>query len=241
MRTLQRLIALAVFPLLASCSDQTGPRVDDTATFAKGGRWVTLDGPEVNDGLPDVGTALPDISTTTCASDASQTDLRQCMLRHLPDAPPLMAYDTSFTVVQGERAEFVLHYVDPDVGDTGDEWGLLGTWFMRLSVPRDAQMLDSGGRLLAAGDTVEVTVTVDPELFNVEFTPHGSIFAGKKPALLEFSLEFAEVADLDPSVLDVWYRTDATDKWNALGTQFDKRGMKLQAPLYHFSGYAVAW
>jgi hypothetical protein len=211
MKMLSRLSLIAVFGAVAACGDQTGPQVDDSPVFAKGGRKA-LSQPVMT------------------------------MLRHSPDAPPLMSYDTSFTAVQGERTEFVLHYVNPYVVALSyDRWELVGSWFMRVSIPKDAELLDETGLPAAVGDSVEITVLVDQEQFLVEFGPHGSTFLGKKPALLEFSLEFAELVELDPDMLDIWYRADAMGEWNALGTRFDKRGTKLQAPIHHFSGYAVAW
>ncbi len=216
MTTFRGFLALVALGMLAGCSEQTGPQIDDAALFAKGGRKA------------------PSQPVMT-------------MLRHSPDAPPLMAYDTSFTAVQGQRTEFVLHYVNPYVVLSAvdpselDGWEMVGSWFMRVSIPKDAQLLDESGTPLAAGDSVEITVLVDAEEFLVDFGPHGSTFLGKKPALLEFSLEFAQLADLDAATLDVWYRAAVGAKWSALNTQFDKRGMKLAAPIYHFSGYAVAW
>lgn len=217
MMRFSRLLALSALGVLAGCSEQTAPQIDDVPAFAKGGQKA----------LRETVLSEPVMST---------------MLRHGPDAPPLMAYDTSFTAVQGERTVFVLHYVDPDVAvPTSDPWEALGSWFMRVSIPKDAQLLDASGSPVAAGDSVEITVLVDREEFLVDFGPHGSTFLGKKPALLEFSLEFAELPPQNPTALDVWYRAYVGEKWSALNTQFDKRGVKLGAPIYHFSGYAVAW
>lgn len=163
------------------------------------------------------------------APDTSQSSGPSLVLRQRADAPALMSYDTSFVAVQGRRTIFDLHYENYQ------------TWFMEVVIPRGAQLLNENGEPAAPGDLVEITVQIDPELFDVTFGPHGSTFIEQHPANLKFSLEYADLEGLDPAMLDVWYQAYEGDPWVDMGTTWRKKSYWIETDIYHFSNYAIAF
>ena len=111
---------------------------------------------------------------------------------------------------------------------------------MQLEIPRDAQFVDEDGVLLADGDDVEITVTLDPSLFFVQFGPHGSSFTGNKPAKLTFNYSNSAAGFVETDLV-VMYQPEAGTTWAEESTQITMRKTKLEIDLYHFSNYAVAW
>jgi hypothetical protein len=226
---LRRLSILAVFAAVAACSDQTGPQVNDSRTFARGGRWTTLDAGTAEDTATN-----PDVGTTTCTSDVDQPDVPPCTLRHRSDAPPLESYNPSFEILAGYQYNLNVFYApDPATG--------LREYFLMVTIPRDAEFFDGSGNPIPRGQPVVVTMDIDPVYFHVEFGPHGTLFNGKKPATVRFSIAYAAI-DGAASDLSVYYRPQpSAPEWSALPTTFESRGWWVEAPVYHFSGYAVAW
>lgn len=225
LRRLSPILALAV--LVAACSDQAGPRVDDAASLARGGRWATTDVTDGTSGTPESG-------TTTCASAATSPDVPPCTLRHRADAPPLESYHPSFEILAGFQYHLNVFYApDPETG--------LRTYFLTVTIPRDAEFFDEAGNPVPKGQPVTVSMDIDPVYFHVEFGPHGTQFAGRKPALLRFYLENA-VIEGNAGDYSVYYRPQpSAPEWSALPTTFDQVGWWVEGPVYHFSGYAVAW
>ncbi|MDH3455502.1 MAG: hypothetical protein OER90_01555 [Gemmatimonadota bacterium] len=229
MTMLRRLSILAVFAAVAACSDQTGPQVADDAVYARGGRWATLDVGTAEDTLTN-----PDVGTTTCTSDMDQPDVPPCTLRHRADAPPLESYHPSFEILVGFQYHLNVFYApDPETG--------LREYFLTVTIPRDAEFFDESGNRIPKGQPVVVTMDIDPVYFQVEFGPHGTLFNGKRPGIVRFSLVNA-VVEGSTSDLSVYYRPQPSEpEWSALPTTFDRTGFWIEGPVYHFSGYAVAW
>ena len=83
---------------------------------------------------------------------------------------------------------------------------------------------------------------IDPVYFHVEFGPHGTLFNGRKPAVVRFSLEKAVIEGVSADGLKVFYRPVPSDPlWTDLPTTFSQTGWWVEGSVYHFSGYAVAW
>jgi len=211
--------ALAVSLLLAACSDATAP-VDAAPAFAKGGKratsTATADSPTAEGG----GTA----GATACGGNG----LEPVALRHRADAPRLQAYQVSFVAVQGTANWVYAHYEN-------------GEWFMQLKIPPRSQLLRPNGEPAAKGEAVEVTATFDPETFAVSFGPHGSTFIEGNPAVLQFSLVYAELGNCDPSNTAVWYQPYAGDPWTSLSSAWNQKSYWIETDIHHFSNYAVAW
>jgi hypothetical protein len=157
-----------------------------------------------------------------------------CTLRHQPDAPPLESYNPSFEILAGYQYNLNVFYApDPETG--------LREYFLTVTIPREAEFFDEFGSRIPKGEPVVVTIDIDPVYFHVEFGPHGALFGGKRPAIVRFSLANA-VIDGAASDLSVYYRPQpSAPEWSALPTTFSQRGWWVEGPVYHFSGYAVAW
>ena len=229
MRELRRLLPAAMLLLVASCSDQAGPRIADDVVLAKGGRWATRTG--TTDGAT-AGTL--DISASSCVGDTSGSELPRCTLRHREDAPPLETYSTSFIAVQGTPTYFVVHYLEP-----APDGAITKTPFMTLTIPKAARFVAEDGTYRKPGDSVTVTVELDREYFHVEFGPHGSSM--RPAATLWFSLKHADMSGYDADGASVFYRSQDGDSWTKLSADWYQIGLYLTTMIYHFSGYAVAW
>ncbi len=116
-----------------------------------------------------------------------------------------------------------------------------GFWFMSVLIPREGTFVDQYGNPYSDGDTVLITMDIDPVYFHVEFSPHGSTFQGKFPAVIQYSLTYADVEEEALSGLSVYYRPEAGNAWTALPTEWKWKSYWVEAPIDHFSGYAVAW
>ena len=210
------LILLTTSLLAFGCSDITSPLEDLSLKRNKA--------PSSTDDTTDTGSPAPSTDGTVPATTIAQSN----------SAPPLLTYSTSFAAVQGEGDTFIVFYED--------EWnpGMQGDWFLKLNIPSDAQFVDELGNPVAEGDTVVVTVDIDPSLFFVRFGPHGSTFAGNKPATLQFNYSYAE-SGWNENDLAVWYQPTEGESWNEEPTQIDKKKNRVTIELYHFSNYAVAW
>ena len=107
-------------------------------------------------------------------------------------------------------------------------------------------MLGPDGGPLAQGDSLLISVELDPEMFRVEFMPHGLVFAADDPMQLKFWYTFADQTtrdglQRDPSSLRVLYRSKPGDPWVPIDSEISLQGHFIVTDVYHFSGYAVAW
>ncbi len=214
------LVGLSVALLSVGCSDITSPL--DGASFKKKKNndvTVTTTGSTENGGATQ-NTNDGTVPATTIAQST--------------EAPPLLTYSTSFTAIQGQANTFIVFYED--------EWnpGMQGDWFLKLNIPRDGQLLDENGNPAAPGDTVQITVEIDPSLFFVRFGPHGSSFNGNKPATLQFNYAYAQ-GGWNQNDLAVWYQPADGEAWNEEPTEVNTKKNRVLINLYHFSNYAVAW
>jgi len=129
-----------------------------------------------------------------------------------------------------------------------------GTWqpYLRLTVPRDALDRRSDGSRFAPGDSVWITVAVDPAQLVVQLEPTGLIFTESSPAQLNVWYTGAD-PDLDGSgavdasddyvetaLLGVWVQERADTPWSAVTAVQSLDHKRFTASLRHFSGYAVS-
>ncbi len=159
-------------------------------------------------------------------------------LRRLTNAPALETYCASFWVTQGQPKTFDIRYAEPLSADSGSG---LAEVFLRLRIPEDARLVDLAGRPVPMGTRVLITVAVHPNLFVVQFGPHGAGFDGKRPAVLTLNYRWANLGGRDPVDLDVWYQPEAGTSWTQEPTTVDLTGNTVRVNLQHFSNYAVAW
>jgi hypothetical protein len=156
-------------------------------------------------------------------------------LRHGLDAPALLTDSASFAVVQGEGDTLVVFYDNPRTPEPDE-----GDWFVKLVVPGDAQYVDVAGNPRTDGDSVVITLDIDPQSYSVRLEPHGSTFPGDA-AVLCFNYKYADLRGRDARNLHIWYQGEVGDTWTAQATTFDQRGFRIFADLAHFSNYSIAW
>jgi hypothetical protein len=136
--------------------------------------------------------------------------------------------------VQGRPGTHAIYFAQPS-------WMLQPVKYMELEIPPGAEFVDADGVAVPHGTIVPITVLADSGVIRFAFGPHGSRFSEHKPATLRVSWMFADLGSLSAAGLQVWYQTDSDDSWGVLSTEIDMVGMYLEAPIYHFSNYAVAW
>ncbi len=169
----------------------------------------------------------PDNSLVTADSPAGT-------LSQTANAPPLESNSATFAMVQGRGETFKISYVK-GLGSSGP------SWFLRIRFPADAQFVDASGAPLAAGDSIEITLDVDPAQFYATFGPHGTRFPGGQPATLTFNYTYADLGGREPADLKIWYQPLPGDPWTPEPTVADVRNNTVTIELDHFSNYAVAW
>ena len=157
------------------------------------------------------------------------------MLEQASNAPQLEISSASFALVQGKPGAFEIRYHDPASDDPD------GPWFLRITVPQETQLWDADGSPLARGDTLTVTVDVDPTKFLVGFEPHGTQFTGERPVTLSFKYDYAKMDGRDPAELRIWYQPMADAEWSLMPSEVDQKGSMVWMPLHHFSNYAMAF
>lgn len=145
-------------------------------------------------------------------------------------APLLETYHASFTAVQGRKATHTIHHTN-------------GVGFLTLEIPASAKLVSEAGRPLARGESVEITVDIDPASYAVRLQPHGIVFQFQ-PARLGFGMIYADWAGhTDEDDLAVWYQPWEGESWVQLPNEveFDEEHNWAWTTLDHFSNYAVAW
>jgi hypothetical protein len=154
---------------------------------------------------------------------------------------PLQA---SFWAVRGEDRELVMRAL-PAPGEA------VGEKFLELEVEEDALLRRPDGTLFAEGDSVLITVTVDPSgRFLFDFQPAGLVFDPDEPAELSIRYVLADPdydadGDVDDddfdfeSQLSIWRQANPADPFVRL-LSFEIDDDELEAELPGFSGFALA-
>lgn len=166
------------------------------------------------------------------------------ILRQAAGAPRLETYQVSFWVCDGEASTVRVNYL-PAAGQA------VGQPFLRFDIPKNALVSGPAGERYNRGDSVLVTLTIDPVTFAVHFEPSGVWFSNGLPARLTFWYQNAD-ADLNGDGV-----TDATDeklaqqiavwghdtntRWVRLTSDNDPTLPSVSTVLRHFSEYAVSW
>jgi len=158
---------------------------------------------------------------------------------------PLVTREGSFWAVKGEGRELILRYQPEEAGETGEE-------FLRFKVGGDALLRRADGTAFARGDSVRITVRVDPGgRFLFEFEPSGLVFDPDHAAELEIRYRGADddynrdgrVDDDDlrtETRLSVWKRERPGEPWRRQGTVRVEDADELKAKITSFTGFAVA-
>jgi len=158
----------------------------------------------------------------------------------------LESYSVSFWAVKGRPATARVKYKDAQSAFAG------GLTFLEFNVPKAGLDRAPNGQRIRMGDSVQITLTVDPTLLKVDFQPAGLQFSDRDPATLAMSYVGADpdfnadgtvdAADaVVASQLAIWYAPDSASSWAALESKISGNNGTVDTKVYHFSGYSVAW
>jgi len=156
----------------------------------------------------------------------------------------LTMLSATFWAVRGEDREAIITYTDPNVAPAK---------FLRLRIRKKGLAAYPDGTPFAEGDSVLVSVTVDPERFLVQLEPSGlqfdpddlpqmKIWYGK--ADHDFNGDgVIDAADENIRVgqLSVFFQPTDGASWNPQGAEHDTVRELFEVRLQHFSNYAVSW
>jgi hypothetical protein len=150
-------------------------------------------------------------------------------------------YTASFWAVRGEQRSLQINYVSA-TGDTSSA-------FLRLTTTDPAYVPGLGD--LATGDSVLITVTIDPANVKVTLEPTGLQFG--EPGQLQISYGGADgdlngdgVVDstdayIESRLLALWYREGADSLWRPIPAVQELGDKSFVSALPHFSEYAISW
>jgi hypothetical protein len=150
-------------------------------------------------------------------------------------------YTAAFWAVRGQPRSLQINYLSA-TGDTSSQ-------FLRLTGVDPAYVPGVGD--LAPGDSVLITLTIDPASVKISLEPTGLRF--DTPAQLRISYGGANgdlnadgvVDDADAYIetrlLGLWYREGADSAWSQIPTAQSIAGKSFTSELPHFSEYAVSW
>lgn len=194
--------------------------------------------------LAAIAGALGCHDTTAPGDVRTSSDLT--FLRPAPDAPPLANPTLSFYAVRGQDREASIWY-RPRPGSTDS------TEFLEFKVPGAALVQRPDGTPIAAGDSLEITISVaDPQRFVVDFEPSGLRFASQIPA--QIKVRFAEANqdyDSDGQVdegdstalkqLSLWRQEAPGQPWYKVFSAVAEDLKEVDAAITGFTGYAIAF
>ncbi len=153
----------------------------------------------------------------------------------------LARFTASFWAVRGEPRSVQINYLS-STGDTSSA-------FLRLTTTDPAYVPGVGE--LAPGDSVLVTVTIDPDNIAVSLEPTGLLFG--EPGQLQISyggtggdLNGDGVVDdtdsyIESQLLGLWYREGTDGVWERIPAVQAPSDKSFVSALPHFSEYAVCW
>lgn len=178
--------------------------------------------------------------SATQPDETVKTDDDLTFVRFSDDAVPLLVRQASFWAKRGEDRELVMEYAD-------------GEDFLEFEVDDDSLEAYPDGRLFQPGDSVLITVTVDPaNRFLFTFEPSGLKFRNSSPAELEIEFRRRDqdlngdgvVDSADEDLLDdlkVWQQERPGAPWSPLGIlRFDLDTDEIEAEVGSFTGFALA-
>lgn len=150
-------------------------------------------------------------------------------------APPLETYQASFWAVRGAERELKIRF-QPEQ----DSW-YRGEPFLEIEIgPRTLYRWPNGERF-EWGDSVLITVTVDPDRYLAKFEPAGLLFDAEHPAELELHYGYAD-SDLRyrEGDFEIWRQEKTGDPWARVGGFRIEENNEIEAKLLGFTRYALA-
>ncbi len=158
--------------------------------------------------------------------------------------PGIDKHSFSFWVVKSVPNVANIRYVSAD--------GTPTSTFMSMDFPANALKHFPDGSKIEKGDSVLITVNVDPSLFLVRLEPSGLEFDGKHPVKL--TIWYDELGDdlnqdgvvdtVDEDILSglgVWYQENEGRPWSIQSSDNTPGSRTVRTELKHFSNYAVGY
>lgn len=149
-------------------------------------------------------------------------------------APPLETMDTSFWAVKGQDRELEIRFQGQGGPGTGSR-------FLEFKVDEQSLQQRPDGTMFQQGDSIEIHVTVDPELYLVDLEPSGLRFDPAEPAVLE--IEYGE-ADEDFIIregeFDAWRQEVASGPWELIGSVQIEELDEIEVSILGFTRFALA-
>ena len=171
-------------------------------------------------------------STNSAPQTVNESDLE--FVRRSAAAPPLETMETSFWAVKGQDREVEIRYAGQGGPGSGKE-------FLELVIEEQTLLRRPDGSSFAEGDSIEIRVSVDPDLFVVRFEPSGLRFNPDEPAKL--SLDYDEAEDeflAREGEFDLWRQEQAGEPWERIGILQVEELDEIEALLTGFTRYALA-
>ena len=180
------------------------------------------------------------------AENASRSADGLHFLRPAVDAPALSNRVVQFYAKRGETREAYIYY-QPRPGRTDS------TEFVRFRVPASSLERRPDGTLMVTGDSILITIRVlDPARLILDFQPSGLRFAASSPA--DLKIKFVEAnddidgdgdVDADDSArereLSIWKQEAPGLPWYRMASVIDFSLEEVEADLFGFTGYAIAY
>ncbi len=217
------------------------------AVAVKGGSTLTVGGgqtPRYNrrydEDVTGAGSTEPGAASVTMSwtrSSAAKWALGAVAVKPAPRLA-LAQYQAAFWAVRGQSRSIAIDYAT----------GAGSAPFLRFTTA-DPTFVPGLGTL-APGDSVLITVTVDPWVLAVELEPNGLKFG--QPAQLKLwyggaggdlngdDLVDGADADIESRLLGIWYQA-GDSPWSPIPSTKSVSEKSLESYLEHFSGYAVSW
>ena len=219
------LIPLALALFAVGCSDARQPTaVELTPPGPHFLRWAGSTAPQFAAGDPS---PMPSAVGLPMASLSGGLSLDRNM--------------ATFWAVRGEPRSVQINYLS-FTGDTSSP-------FLRLTIADPVYVPGRGD--LAPGDSVEITVTIDPSTIKVSLEPTGTLFGD--PAQMQISYGGADgdlngdgIVDesdavIEQQLLGMWYREGEGNAWIKIPAAQSLADKSFTSALAHFSEYIVAW
>lgn len=167
-------------------------------------------------------------------------------LRHDPLGPGFASLDTSFVAVGGQ--DHRIRMFPQGLSDGSDR-------FLEFELEKGSLSLYPAGHPLAGqtigtGDTLTISIRIDPTRLQVEFSPSGLVFDPDEPASLDLSYRFADPdfdgdGSPDPQLvplIGMYHQASPGGPWIRLDAEQDLLDKKIELDELHgFSRYALAF
>ena len=223
------LIPFALALLVAACSDGRQPTAVTPTPAPHFLRWA--------DAVTPRFTAVGAISS----GGGDNAIVEGMQASSLVDGISLDRYTAAFWAVRGEERSVQINYLS-STGDTSFP-------FLQLTITDPVFVPGQGD--FAVGDSVLITVTIDPTDIKVSFEPTGLLFGDQAQLKISYGgaggdlngdgVVNATDAAIETQLLGLWYREGAESSWSRIPASQVVSDKSFISALLHFSEYAVSW